>query len=82
MRALSGFKADFGPLLGTSDSPARDALRNTKMFLEFDLLYRLKMSGVNQRGCMRPSLYFATHRVRGNIYMNIWKIKYFWIRKC
>ena len=39
IRALSGFKADFGPLLGIS--PARDASRNMKMF-EFDLLYRLK----------------------------------------
>ena len=33
--------ADFGPLLGTSNSPARDAPENSKMF-EFDLLYRLK----------------------------------------
>ena len=46
--ALSGFKADFGPLLGTSDSPARDASRNMKIF-EFDLLYRLKMSEVRPR---------------------------------
>ena len=37
-RALSGFKADFGPLLGTSNSPARGASENMKMF-EFDLLY-------------------------------------------
>jgi hypothetical protein len=37
-RALSGFKADFGPLLGTSETPARNASRNMKMF-EFDLLY-------------------------------------------
>ena len=37
-RALSGVKADFNPLLGTSDSPANYASRNMKMF-EFDLLY-------------------------------------------
>ena len=30
-RALSGFKADFGPLLGTSNFPARDASENMKM---------------------------------------------------
>ena len=32
--ALSGFKADFGPLLGTSNSSARDAYsaKNTKFF--------------------------------------------------
>ena len=46
--ALSGFKADFGPLLGTSNSPARDASRNMKMF-EFDLLYRLKRCEVRPR---------------------------------
>ena len=65
LRALSGFKADFGPLLlGTSDFPANYASRNMKMF-EFDLLYRLKRCGVNRRGCTRPSSYFATHSLQG-----------------
>ena len=41
-RALSGFKADFGPLLGISNySPARDASENSKM-LEFDLLFYIQ----------------------------------------
>ena len=44
-RQHSGFKADFNPFFGTSDSPANYASENSKM-VEFDLLYRLKMSEI------------------------------------
>ena len=47
-RALSGFKADFGPLLGTSNSPAGDASENMKMDA-YNLVDTLKRCGHRAR---------------------------------
>ena len=56
-RALSGFKADFGPLLGTSNSPARDASENMKMdvYNLVDTLKRYELLGnIIFFGCYCP----------------------------
>ena len=67
MAALSGFKADFNPLLGTSDSPANYASRNMKMvaYLRYNLVNTLKRSRLHIEGQTQPSSYFATHSLRG-----------------